>query len=74
VHYIAPVPSSKGAIEAAAKTATSASRKTYLEQAAASPLVFPSTADLHRLHRYRELKTSQESKEWTNLFQPIYQS
>jgi hypothetical protein len=44
-----------------------------LQSIASSPIVFPSQADLNRLHGYRNL-TPQETKQWDNLFEPIYQS
>lgn len=73
VHYIAPVPASQSVIRSDAGKASKPSDKTSLDAVAASPLVFPSAADLKRLRRYRNL-TAKETKQWNALFQPIYQS
>ncbi len=72
VNYVTPVPSCKTQIDADAAAATGAD-KASLEYIATSPLVFPSTADYSKLHRYRSLTTS-EQEQWDALFEPIYQS
>jgi len=71
VNYICPVPSAQAIVEADAATA-SGGTATYLNDVAKSPLVFPSQADVDKLHSYRVL-TADEQVTWNNLFQPIYQ-
>ena len=39
-----------------------------------SPLVFPSTDDLAKSHKYKEFKDQAEKEEWDSIFQPIYSS
>jgi spermidine/putrescine transport system substrate-binding protein len=39
-----------------------------------SPLVFPSTDDLAKSHKYKVFKDSAEEDEWNSIFQPIYTS
>lgn len=72
VHYIAPVPAAKSVIRQDAAKASGKQRST-LDGIASSPLVFPSSHDLQRLHFYRNL-TPKETTQWNSLFEPIYQS
>jgi spermidine/putrescine transport system substrate-binding protein len=39
-----------------------------------SPLVFPSTEDLAKSHKYKVFKDQAEEDEWNSIFQPIYTS
>jgi len=39
-----------------------------------SPLVFPSTDDLAKSHKYKVFKDQAEEDEWNSIFQPIYSS
>jgi spermidine/putrescine transport system substrate-binding protein len=39
-----------------------------------SPLVFPSTDDLAKSHKYKVFKDQAEEDEWNSIFQPIYTS
>jgi spermidine/putrescine transport system substrate-binding protein len=73
VHYIAPVPASQAIIKQDAARATDPKTKAKLLNTATSPIVFPSNAELHRLHFYRNLN-AKETQAWDSLFQPIYQS
>ena len=73
INYITPVPAAQQIFQQDAKQATKKSDKEYYTGLAASPLVFPSTSDFSKLHRYRVL-TADEQVVWNNLFQPIYQS
>ena len=72
INYITPVPGAKKFIEADAKKATGAD-KASLESLVTSPLIFPPSSELDRLHYYRTL-TSAEEQTWNNIFEPIYQS
>ena len=73
VNYITPVPATAQIFARDARTATSKSDKAYYEGLSTSPLVFPSTSDYDRLHRYRVLDQD-EQKTWNAMFEPIYQS
>jgi spermidine/putrescine transport system substrate-binding protein len=72
INYITPVPGAKAVIQQDA-AAAKGDDKTYLEGLVTSPLIFPSSEDYSRLHRYRVL-TSAEEKTWNSIFEPIYQS
>jgi spermidine/putrescine transport system substrate-binding protein len=39
-----------------------------------SPLVFPSTDDLAKSHKYKVFKDTDEEDQWNSIFQPIYTS
>jgi spermidine/putrescine transport system substrate-binding protein len=72
INYITPVPGAADVIrQDAAKL--SGSDKTDLEALATSPLIFPTSDDNSRLHRYRVL-TPAEEKTWNSIFEPIYQA
>jgi spermidine/putrescine transport system substrate-binding protein len=73
VHYIAPVPASQSFVRHDADHAKSTKDRTYLSNTARSPLVYPASSDIKRLHRYR-VRTPQEDRVWNSIFQPIYQS
>ena len=73
VNYITPVTAAQQIFRKDAATATTAADKTYYDQLSTSPLVFPSTSDYAKLHRYRVL-TSSEEQAWDAIFEPIYQS
>jgi len=72
INYITPVPGAKAVIQQDA-AAAKGDDKTYLEGLVTSPLIFPSTEDYARLHRYRVL-TAAEERTWNSIFEPIYQS
>jgi spermidine/putrescine transport system substrate-binding protein len=72
INYITPVPGAKAVIQQDA-AAAKGDDKTYLEGLVTSPLIFPSTEDYSRLHRYRVL-TAAEERTWNSIFEPIYQS
>lgn len=72
INYITPVPGAKAVIQQDA-AAAKGDDKTYLEGLVTSPLIFPSSEDYSRLHRYRVLTTAEE-KTWNSIFEPIYQS
>jgi spermidine/putrescine transport system substrate-binding protein len=71
VNYITPVPDAKAVIEQDAAKAKGDDRK-LLQDLAASPLIFPDSEIVSRLHNYRVLTTDEE-KEWNTIFEPIYQ-
>jgi spermidine/putrescine transport system substrate-binding protein len=73
VEYITPVPDARSVFEQEAKDATSKDDKEYYQGLATSPLIFPSSADYQKLHRYRIL-TKEEQVTWNAIFQPVYQS
>lgn len=73
INYITPVPAAKAQIEQDAKAATNKDDKASLESLAVSPLIFPTTQEFSRLHRYRVLSTAEEQA-WNTLFEPVYQS
>jgi spermidine/putrescine transport system substrate-binding protein len=73
INYITPVPGTQPLILADAKSATSKDDKAFYTQLAESPLIFPSTSDYSRLHRYRVLDSAEEQV-WDGLFEPVYQS
>lgn len=72
INYITPVPGSKAVIAADAKKATG-DDKASLMSLVDSPLIFPPSSELGRLHYYRTL-TQAEEKTWNGIFEPIYQS
>jgi spermidine/putrescine transport system substrate-binding protein len=71
VNYITPVPGAQSVIEADAAKAKGGDRS-YLESVAESPLVFPTSDMVAKLHNYRVL-TDAEEKQWNSIFEPIYQ-
>ncbi len=72
INYITPVPDAKAVIQQDA-AAAKGDDKTYLEGLVTSSLIFPSSEDYSRLHRYRVL-TAAEERTWNSIFEPIYQS
>jgi len=72
INYITPVPDAKAVIQQDA-AAAKGDDKAYLEGLVTSPLIFPSSEDYSRLHRYRVL-TAAEERTWNSIFEPIYQS
>jgi spermidine/putrescine transport system substrate-binding protein len=64
IWYVSPVPSAKDVV------------LTDIDdpEVANSPLVFPSTEDLAKSHKYKVFKDSSEEDEWNSIFQPIYSS
>jgi spermidine/putrescine transport system substrate-binding protein len=72
IAYITPVPASKQQLQAKAATASGEDKQT-LDGLIASPLVFPTDADLAKSKRYRVLSV-QEEQVWDRIFQPIIQS
>ncbi len=73
INYITPVPASQPLILADANAA-SGDDKAALTELASSPLVFPSAADLAKLHYYRDFKDSAEQKTYQSYFDPIVTS
>ncbi|MGF7239304.1 MAG: polyamine ABC transporter substrate-binding protein [Frankia sp.] len=72
IDYITPVPAANAAILSdAAKL--SGSDAADLKELATDPLIFPSSAELAKAHRYQVLNAAQE-KEWNSIFEPIYQA
>jgi spermidine/putrescine transport system substrate-binding protein len=72
ISYITPVPAAKELLQAKAGKA-SGEDKQALEDLIASPLVFPTEADLAKTKAYRVL-SPEEQKVWDRIFQPIIQS
>jgi spermidine/putrescine transport system substrate-binding protein len=72
ISYITPVPAAKDQLQAQAAKASGEDKET-LEGVIASPLVFPTDADLAKTKAYRVL-TPEEQKVWDRIFQPIIQS
>jgi len=72
IAYITPVPAAKEQLQAKAGQ-SSGEDKQALEALVASPLVFPSDADLTSAKRYRVLSVEEEQV-WDRIFQPIIQS
>jgi len=72
IAYITPVPASKQQLQAKAATSSGEDKQT-LDGLVASPLVFPTDADLAKSKRYRVLSV-QEEQIWDRIFQPIIQS
>jgi spermidine/putrescine transport system substrate-binding protein len=72
IDYITPVTDAKGIIASDAQKATGASKQA-LDYVATSPLVFPTQDEYARTHLFPNLTPSQ-TKTWTGLFEPIYQS
>jgi spermidine/putrescine transport system substrate-binding protein len=62
--YVSPVPAAKDIV------------LTKLDDppVANSPLVFPSTDDLAKSHKYKVFKDQAELEEWNSIFQPIFSS
>ena len=71
IDYITPVPAAKQLVQDDAAKAKG-SDKSSLEGLAASPLVFPTDADLAKTFRYRVLTPTEEAT-WNRIFQPIIQ-
>jgi spermidine/putrescine transport system substrate-binding protein len=71
VNYITPVPACKDVIEQDAAEAKGED-KTFLQDVAESPLVFPTDAMTAKVHDYRVLN-AEEEKQWNAIFEPIYQ-
>jgi spermidine/putrescine transport system substrate-binding protein len=67
INYITPVPGAQAVI------AQDAAQDPSLKELATTPLIFPTSEDYSRLHRYRVL-TPAEEKTWNAIFQPIYVS
>jgi spermidine/putrescine transport system substrate-binding protein len=72
ISYITPVPGAKELLQAQAAKASGEDKET-LEGLIASPLVFPTEADLAKTKAYRVL-SPEEQKVWDRIFQPIIQS
>jgi len=72
IAYITPVPAAKEQLQAKAAKASGEDKDT-LDGLVASPLVFPTPADLTKAKRYRTL-TVEEEQVWNRIFQPIIQS
>jgi spermidine/putrescine transport system substrate-binding protein len=72
IQYITPVPGAQAVMKQDAAAATGED-KAALEDLATSPLIFPTAQDAARLHRYRVLTPTEETK-WNSIFEPIYQS
>jgi spermidine/putrescine transport system substrate-binding protein len=70
INYIPPVPSAQAIIQSDADAAKG-DDKTALEQVATSSLVFPSAADLAKLHYYRAFKNADERAAYHAVFDPI---
>ena len=64
VNYLCPVPAANAKIANALDDPSVAN----------SPLVFPSAADIRRLHGYYDFKGIDDHNEWTSIFDPIIQS
>ncbi|WP_018504119.1 polyamine ABC transporter substrate-binding protein [Parafrankia discariae] len=58
INYLTPVPAARDHVSA---------------ELAESTLLFPTRAELDRVHRFRMLTTEEEA-EWNRIFQPVYQS
>ncbi|WP_329519894.1 polyamine ABC transporter substrate-binding protein [Spirillospora sp. NBC_01491] len=69
INYITPVPATRPLIARDAAAARGGERAD-LERLSASPLVFPSEAELARLRRYRRLAPAEEA-EYQKIFEPI---
>lgn len=73
IEYVAPVQTAaKQAMQREIPT-VKGDRKKTLEAAIKDPLIFPTTADLARTHRYRVLMLEEE-RVWNSIFQPIVQT
>src|SRR5436190_5437217 len=72
INYITPVPACKEVILQDAANATKKSDKDYLQGLAKSPLVFPTSDMVSKVHNYRVLNADEE-KQWNAIFEPIYQ-
>ena len=70
IEYITPVPSAKQAIEADAAAATNPDDKAALQEAAESPLIFPSADVLAKTSYYRVL-TPSETTQWNDTFNAV---
>jgi spermidine/putrescine transport system substrate-binding protein len=73
INYITPVPGAQAVIQQDADKA-SGSDKASLAQLATSSLVFPSEADLTRLHYYRTFANEGEHEQYESYFNPIVTS
>jgi spermidine/putrescine transport system substrate-binding protein len=73
ITYITPVPSAQAVIQSDAQKATG-DDKAALTELATSPLVFPSEADLTKLHYYRSFATEGERQQYESIFNPIVTS
>jgi spermidine/putrescine transport system substrate-binding protein len=72
IQYITPVPGAQAVMKQDAAAATGED-KASMEELANSVLIFPTSDEDSRLHRYRVLSTSEETT-WNSIFEPIYQS
>jgi spermidine/putrescine transport system substrate-binding protein len=72
IAYITPVPAAKEQLQAKAAKSSGEDKET-LDGLIASPLVFPTEADLAKAKRYRVLSVEEEQV-WDRIFQPIIQS
>jgi spermidine/putrescine transport system substrate-binding protein len=73
INYITPVPAAKPVIQQDADKA-SGDDKAALADLASSPLVFPSDADLAKLHYYRTFANEGERHQYESIFNPIVTS
>jgi spermidine/putrescine transport system substrate-binding protein len=73
INYITPVPTAQAIIKSDADALTG-DDKTTMEAVATSPLVFPSGADLAKLHYYRNFKNTAEQQRYDSIFNPIVTS
>jgi spermidine/putrescine transport system substrate-binding protein len=73
INYITPVSAVQQIFQKEAADATKPADKSYYNDLATSPLIFPQPADFNRLYRYPVL-TPDQVDVWTKLFEPIYQS
>jgi spermidine/putrescine transport system substrate-binding protein len=64
IWYVSPVPAAKDIVLHDLDDPTAAN----------SPLIFPSTADLAKSHKYKVFKDASELDEWNGVFQPVYSS
>ena len=73
INYITPVPACKDVILQDAAAAKKGDARRSLESLAKSPLIFPTSDMISKVHNYRVLNADEE-KQWNALFEPIYQS
>jgi spermidine/putrescine transport system substrate-binding protein len=71
IGYITPVPGAKAAIEAHAADAESDEDREYYEEAASSPLIFPSAADYAKVSYYRDFANPVEEQDYNDIFEPV---
>ncbi|HZC73759.1 MAG TPA: spermidine/putrescine ABC transporter substrate-binding protein [Jatrophihabitans sp.] len=72
INYITPVDGVQAIIKQDAAKATGGDRAS-LNYLADSVLIFPSSDEFAKLHRYRVLTTDEENT-WNDIFEPIYQA